>query len=307
MDKKKVIRFVVITLCIAWAIQIAASIFMLNNPGTVGTTVFQVALAGCMYIPLLAALIVKGDFRSMGWKPKFKGNIGYLFFAAYVTVPLTAIGAAIFFMIYPDLFDMSGSWLMAQLEAQGLDPDTFFEQSGITDIKTYMLISIPGAVTAPFINMIFAIGEEAGWRGFLYPELNKKFSRAVTWIIGGTIWSSFHFPAMLIGGYEYGLEYIGSPWAGLIVFTIFCITGGTITEIIYSRTKCIWYAALFHGSINAMATYPQMFMNVNDPALTKNLILGPMPNGMIAMIPWIICAVIMGIMEVKGKMNKKEA
>ena len=168
-------------------------------------------------------------------------------------------------------------------------------------IQTYVLVSMAALIYAPFVNISTAIGEEAGWRGFLYPELNKKFKRPVVWIIGGAIWAAFHFPAMLIGGYEYGLDYIGSPWLGLIVFTVFCITLGVLEEIVYSKTKCIWYAALLHGSVNAAGTYPIVFANANNADLGKLMVLGPAPNGIIAGLPLIILAVIMGTRLWRGR------
>ena len=306
MDTKKIIKFVVITFLISWTIQIIVSLYMVNNPGMIGTTVFQVGLAVCMYTPLIAALISKASFREMGWKPKFKGNIGWLFFAAYVAIPLFAAGAALFFVIFPDLFDTTGSYLIAQSEAVGVDLASQLEQAGIS-YRMYVLSSLPTFLVAPFINIVTAIGEEAGWRGFLYPELNKKFGRMTTWIIGGTIWAAFHFPCIILGGYEYGFNYIGSPWLGLIVFTVFCIAGGAIEEIVYNKTKCIWYAALLHGSINAAVSIPNLFINANSADLEKYMILGPYANGIIGGLPLFILAVIMGIAAVRKDKKAKEA
>ena len=306
MDKKKVIKFVVITYLIAWTIQIIVSLYMVNNPGQIGTMVFQFGLAVCMFAPLLAALISKASFKGMGWKPKFKGNIGWLFFAAYGVIPVFAAGAVLFFMMFPNLFDTSGSYYIAATEAAGVDIVEELAKSGMS-IQTYMLVSMAALIYAPFVNISTAIGEEAGWRGFLYPELRKKFTRPVVWIIGGAIWAAFHFPAMLIGGYEYGLDYIGSPWLGLIVFTVFCIALGVLEEIVYSKTKCIWYAALLHGSVNAAATYPIVFANANNADLGKLMVLGPVPNGIIAGLPLIILAVIMGIAVIRKEKKSKEA
>ena len=306
MDKKKVIKFVVITFIISWTIQIAVSLFMVNNPGMIGTTVFQVGLAVCMFAPLVAALISKASFRSMGWKPKLKGNIGWLFFAAYGVIPFVIAGAALFFLVFPDLFDTTGSYLMAQSKAAGVDLAAQLEQSGISYQK-YVLMSLPAYLFAQFLNISTAIGEEVGWRGFLYPELNKKFGRAATWLIGGTIWSAFHFPCIVLGGYEYGFDHIGRPWLGLIVFTVFCIAAGTIEEIVYGKTKCIWYAALLHGSINATASMPILFANANNENLSKYMVLGPLPNGLIAVLPLAMLAVIMGIAVIRKDKKSKEA
>ena len=306
MDKKKVIKFVVITILVSWTIQIIVSLYMVNNPGITGTMVFQAGLAVCMFVPLIAALISKASFRSMGWKPKFKGNIGWLIFAAYGMVPVVAAGSALFFLMFPDLFDTTGSYLMAQSKSAGVDLTAQLEQSGMS-YQQYILSGIPAILLAPFLNISTAIGEEAGWRGFLYPELNKKFGKAMTWIIGGIIWAAFHFPCIILGGYEYGFDYIGKPWLGLVVFTVFCVAMGIIEEIVFSKTKCIWYAALLHGSINAMATIPVIFANANNANLNRYLILGPVPNGIVAGLPLFILAVIMGVAVIRKEKKTKEA
>jgi len=129
----------------------------------------------------------------------------------------------------------------------------------------------------------------------------------MAWIIGGIIWAAFHFPCIILGGYEYGFDYIGKPWLGLVVFTVFCVAMGIIEEIVFSKTKCIWYAALLHGSINAMATIPVIFANANNANLNRYLILGPVPNGIIAGLPLFILAVIMGVVVVRKEKKAKEA
>lgn len=303
MDKKKVVKFVVITFVLAWVLETIGSVYLLGHQDMTGKSVFQGCLVVCMFTPILSALLVKADFRGMGWKPKFKGNIRWLFFCAYIPAVVTAAGAALFFLIFPALFDTSGSYMMAQYKAMGLDLDQVLRESGMT-YQTYMIANIPGMLFAPFINIFAAIGEEAGWRGFLYPELNKSMGRVKTWIAGGIIWSVFHFPAMLIGGYEYGMEYLGAPWLGLLVFTLMCIFMGIMEEVVYDKTKCIWFPALLHGSINAMATIPQLFMNANSSDTAYYMVLGPLPNGLIAGVPMFILAVIVGAWALKNKGKK---
>lgn len=302
MNKKNVIKYIVITYLIAWAFQIPSSLFLIGHPGNLGTIVFQAGLSACMFAPLLATLIVRKNLKGMGWKPVFKGNIGWLIFAAYVMVPLTVIGGALFYMIFPNLFDMSGSLLIAQGQEKGVDVMAQLEQQGLT-YQSYLVISLTsGILIAPFFNIITAIGEETGWRGYLYPELNKSLSKAKTWILGGVIWSVFHFPAIIIGGYEYGKDYVGSPWLGPVVFTLFCITVGMIEEIVYDKTKCIWYPALFHGSVNALATIPQVFSNANEQELLdKYAVFGPFGTALIVALPTMIFAVILGIIVTRKK------
>ncbi|MBQ8949630.1 MAG: CPBP family intramembrane metalloprotease [Eubacterium sp.] len=296
MNKRKVILFTVLTLVFATVVTVAVSLISLGIEDPIkAKKVFQAGMVGAMFIPLIMALVVKADFRGMGWKPQIRGNVRWIIFSLVVPMLLVAIGAAIFFLIFPDLFDPKGSYMMEDYRKLGLDLEAQLEASGMT-YGTYVLVSLIGCMTyLPFVNMFAAIGEEIGWRGFLYPELRKGFGRVKTWVIGGVIWGAFHFGAILAGGYEYGFDYIGAPVLGPIVFTIFCVSLGVLHEIIYDRTKCIWFPALFHGSFNAAATMVLCVMSANDPEkLSKYMILGPASNGLIAGIPIIITAVILG-------------
>ena len=303
MDTKKVIKYTVITLAIAWVIQIAVSLISLNSEGMTGTYIFRGGLAVCMFVPLASALISGADLKKMGWKPKLKGNVKWMFFALFVPSILTFLGYVFFFMIWPDLFSLDGSYMLKTVEELGMDPSEYMaslEKSGMS-ISSILLIGVLECVTfVPFINMFVAIGEEAGWRGFLYPELNKRFGRIKTWLIGGVIWAAFHFPAMLLAGYEYGMDYIGAPVLGLIVFTLCCIVLGILHEIIYDKTKCIWFPALLHGSVNASATLFQLALDGSrSDEINRLLVFGPAFNGLISMIPAVILAVIMAVFVLK--------
>jgi len=304
MDKKKVIKFIAITLGAAWILQSIVGLLSLKIGGVTGTLIFTIGMSIVMFVPLISALIAKADFKGMGWKPKFKGNIRWIFFALWMPVVFSVLGLVIFFAVKPEIFSLDGSYALLQASASaGMESEECLaqlEKSGLS-LQMMMIISAIQMVTyAPFINMIVALGEEVGWRGFLYPELKKKFSRVNTWLIGGAIWGAFHFPVMLINGYEYGKDYIGAPFLGLIVFVITCITWGMFHEVIYDKTKCIWFPALLHGSLNASAN---MFQFVLDGSKTdeisKFFILGPAPHGLISIIPTIIIAVILAVIVLK--------
>ena len=114
----------------------------------------------------------------MGWKPKLKGNLKWILFALFVPVTLTILGFVIFFAIWPDLFSLDGSYLLKTVEEMGMDPSEYkaaIEQTGMSMTGLTFITAVQCVTYAPFINMFFGIGEEAGWRGFLYHELNKRF------------------------------------------------------------------------------------------------------------------------------------
>lgn len=309
MDKKKLIKFLVFALGLSWAIQIVVSILSFKIGGLIGNYVFQGGLAIVMFTPLIASIIAKTGIKHIGWKPRLKGNVKWIFFAILMPVVFSVLGCVIFFVIWPELFSFDGSYMLLAVEEQGIDPVEYkqsLEMAGL-NMQTLSLIQMIQCVTyAPFVNMLLAIGEEAGWRGFLYPELNKKFSRVLTWIIGGVVWAAFHFPAMLIAGYEYGTNYIGAPVLGLVTFTITTIVWGMFHEVIYDKTKCIWFPALLHGSINAAASMFQLFLNSGQIGQIEKLaVFGPAPHGLISIIPTVIIAIILAASVLKE--NKKIA
>jgi uncharacterized protein len=52
-----------------------------------------------------------------------------------------------------------------------------------------------------FTALVVAVGEEAGWRGWMLPELQKRFSPLLSSILLGVIWGLWHFPLFLNGQY----------------------------------------------------------------------------------------------------------
>lgn len=68
---------------------------------------------------------------------------------------------------------------------------------------------------APAINMFPALGEEVGWRGYMMPRLKERFGLLNGRLLGGFVWGIWHWPLMLLVGYEYGTNYLGAPPAGI--------------------------------------------------------------------------------------------
>ena len=78
MDKKKVIKYLIIVMILAWGLQIAGALIGNSIGGMTGTVIFRGSLAICMFAPIVAALLAKADFKRMGWKPKLKGNFKWI-------------------------------------------------------------------------------------------------------------------------------------------------------------------------------------------------------------------------------------
>jgi membrane protease YdiL (CAAX protease family) len=107
---------------------------------------------------------------------------------------------------------------------------------------------------APFINILFALGEELGWRGFLLPHL-MPLGQWKAILFSGIIWGVWHIPAI-----AQGLNYPGYPIPGIFMMIVFCVLLGTILSWLYLNTRSPWVAALAHGSVNAVAGLPVLFL-----------------------------------------------
>ena len=282
-DKKRTIKYLIWTFLIAWIMQVVAALLSRNGLAAVG----QLVLAVMMFVPLLGVLLAGQTLSGMGWKPRLKGKIKLLLAAWLLPVVLTAIGAVLYFAVFPGHFDLSGDYLrsvagaeaLAQMEAQGLT------------YPMYILISVVGCLTyAPVVNMVLALGEEAGWRGFLYPQLKAKFGKIRGVLIGGVIWGMWHWPAMWLTGYEYGTDYVGFPIVGMLIFCVFTTAAGILCDWLYEKTNCIWIPSLFHGAINAAGTVPMALCITNTGSA---ILLGPAPIGVLAGLPLVLCAVIL--------------
>ena len=265
----------------AWILQICAGFFYQSSGANLFYTVL---LLLAMYCPFLGVLTAKLPLKDMGWQIHLKDKKWLFFLTAwFLPVILAVLGAAIYFLIKPQAFDSNASYLMSQytgeqsadLKAQGLTPQVLASLSVISAM-TY----------APFINMLFALGEEVGWRGFMHTYLKEKYGPKKGIIYSGLIWGVWHWPIMLFG-YEYGTDYWGYPVLGGLLFLVFTVCFGILLDWIFVRTGSIWGPSLMHGSANA-AVFGLYFLNA---AFKDDLIFGPLPIGILGGLPLLICSI----------------
>lgn len=284
-QNKKLSSYLIWAFAIAWILQIAASI--LYQKGV--AIAFTLILAVSMFAPLIAVVLSKAGLKEMGWKPRFKGNIRYILAAWFGPILLGVAGAVLYYLLFPDAFDAELSGIYSALGEAGR---TQLEAVGLS-VSAYIIInSVSSMLWAPWVNMFFAVGEEAGWRGALYPMLKERFGQTKGRIIGGVIWGAWHWPVMILAGYEYGTEYWGAPVTGPLLFCVIATVMGIFLDHLYEKSKCIWVPALGHGAINAFAGLPALFLN---PAYSNRLLVGPLMIGIIGGLPLILTAIIISL------------
>lgn len=279
----KITKYLLFTFITSWVFQIIGSHdFNLDN--IAGMVSFSQTVSLCMLMPTLGALFAKAKIRDMGWKPNIKKNIKPILFAWLMPTVFQIAGAVFYFIVFPEDFDASGEIL------RDMDPSAFeeLEKSG-GFYEDYIAKEIFYSLTSfyTFLAVFMGLGEEIGWRGFLFPELKERFGRTKGVLLGGVIHGVWHFPLMLLIGYEYGKNYIGAPLLGLFAFCIFTVTTGIISDYLYERSQSIWLPALFHGAINS--TFNPYLLR-GDENLERS-IFGPVSIGLISVIPMALFAV----------------
>ncbi len=229
----------------------------------------------------------------MGWRPRLRKNLKPILIAWFAPVLLTAVGAALYFLVFPGHFDLSGDYAAAAGGAQALEQ---MKAQGISYPLSVLIGVIGGMTYAPLVNTFVALGEEIGWRGFLYPQLKARFGRKKGWILGGVIWGAWHWPLIWLIGYEYGaaagnpVGYWGFPVSGMLLFCVITAGWGILHDRLYEKSGSIWVPALFHGAVNAAATLP-LSVCLTDTGSAR--LLGPAPMGLLAGLPFLAAAAVL--------------
>ena len=114
---------------------------------------------------------------------------------------------------------------------------------------TFLIVTtiISGLFAGATINALFAFGEEYGWRNYLVDALReKKFVFASIFI--GIVWGLWHFPLILLGH-----NYPQHSVAGIFMMVIFCVLASFVEIYLVLKAKSVYPAAIFHGTLNAVA------------------------------------------------------
>ena len=86
--------------------------------------------------------------------------------------------------------------------------------------------------------------EEVGWRGYLQPTLQKKWSSFTSTLIVGAIWAIWHLPLwFVVGSNQMSMSFL---W-----FTLSALALSFLLTVIYLFTESIFLCIIFHAFINS--------------------------------------------------------
>ncbi|MFI7000132.1 type II CAAX prenyl endopeptidase Rce1 family protein [Nocardia sp. NPDC050175] len=99
------------------------------------------------------------------------------------------------------------------------------------------------------VGLVFALGEELGWRGYLLTRLiEAEIPRPI--MVSGLIWAAWHLPLIIGGSYLTGNGGSTPVIAALFVVQV------TVVSYVFARlrldTGSIWPAVVLHASWNSV-------------------------------------------------------
>ncbi|MCQ2517104.1 MAG: CPBP family intramembrane metalloprotease [Saccharofermentans sp.] len=287
-DVKNLIIYLALSFGMTWIIFFGAIAGGFRWGASNGFMESFVALG--MLMPLIAHLFTRmitkeglqltgEDSMMLGIDLKNKKWIIYLF-AIFIPYIYQELGNVLLIAIVPESFGGTA------------------ENLPVFQDKPYLisLVSISSAVVTSFA----ALGEEGGWRGYMMPKLIKIMGLNKAIIVGGIIWGLWHAPLTCIG-HNFGTDYPGFPYVGILLMCCSCIFVGSILTFVTVKTKSIWPATFMHAVNNASSS-------ILDKMLDEEVILdqlGIFSYWLISLVPMLIVAVVvMVILNRKNQIGK---
>lgn len=295
-------RSLVVFLAIAFVVPWLLALPLWLGEG-LQSPLFGLVAITMMFVPTIAAVVVVFFVE----KPRRKA-------AALGLVPIRPVGRFIGYvalgLVLPIVFSV-GALVVGS--ALGVFPADFVEFGAFRQLNEQQLaqfgidelpMPIEVMVVAQFINVVFAglvlnlipaLGEEIGWRGWLLPRL-LRFGPWGAILISGVIWGLWHAPLVLLG-----YNYPDAPgWLAVAAMTGMCIIVGGVFGWLRLRGGSVWPAAVGHSTFNAAAGLYLVFLAADgDVDFTQATVLG--------WTGWIIPAVLLIVVVLAGKFRDYRA
>jgi uncharacterized protein len=287
-----VVAFVVLAVVLAWAV---ASPLWISGDG-LASPLAPVLLPVMMFTPAVSAIVVvlgivrppRGSrLRALSLLPvrPWRRTLLYGLLGWLGPIALLVLGVAVsaaLGLVRLDLVHFSGFAESFRSATHGAPLKLPIEQLAVLE-----LAQLP---VAGLVNMLFTIGEELGWRGFLLPAL-RPLGTWPSLLITGVVWGLWHAPVILLG-YDFGrpgLDGLGLMVVGTTVF-------GILIGWLRLRSGSVWPSVVAHGSLNAMGGLLVVVAasgGTGDPAIT----------GPLGAVLWVLEAIVILVLVATGRMR----
>lgn len=222
IGRHRVVSFLLITYAFTWTVQ--ALLVVLNMEAS-WTLSILVGFGG-FGPPIGTAVVIwaaGGDLRA--WISQvFKWRVGVKWWTIAIGLPLLVlvIGSGLF-------VSFGGPVYLGSLPFVGI----------------YLFVMAWGVVWG-------GGQEELGWRGFMLPMLQEKYSALTSSLLIGIAWAGWHLPLFLNTNLEHGSWALSQQ----LVWVVTILAGSILWTWMYNSTGgSVLVVAVFHAGINAMGVF----------------------------------------------------
>ena len=226
---KELLLYFVLAYGISWIVwfPLYAHSWGLNG---LPTLPFHHAIGG--FGPMLSALIVTAMFHK-------REGLRVLLQQCVKVKPLLYVLIAFFSPFLIGVLSITANTVLFHTPAEfgGLLSSKEFPTMNIVQILLYNIV-------------FFGFGEEVGWRGFVLPRLQERFSALTSALLLNVFWALWHIPLFL-----YRPGYTGMDAGGIIGWFFSLLTGSILLSWLYNSSRAsILVCAIFHSTIDIAFT-----------------------------------------------------
>lgn len=250
-ERNRLLLYLIFSFGLAWAAMLA--FILTGHKWDVASEKLESFVGLAMLAPAVANLLTRWLTKE-GFSMTGKGSLllgidlkqkKWICYGFAMIMPwiLFELGYALMLVCYPQLFDKAAPTQLAV----GKDLLPFLPI--LTIVQTSLL-------------SFAALGEELGWRAYLMPKLIVVCGRKKALLLGGVIWGLWHAPLTCIG-HNFGTEYPGFPYLGILLMCIECTMMGTILTWLTIRAGSVWPAAIMHAVNNGTPSILACFVSAD--------------------------------------------
>lgn len=243
-----VLLFLVLAFFFSWSGAFAY--FALG--GSVAASSYPLAATVFTLWPAAAACLVEGGFNRRSLT-----ELGLLFrwnrrlFLAWILAPLLILVTVVISLPVMDWTLSPDHPANPLLSALPPKQAALLDRLKPTSTTLFTAAILAAAMLAgATVNLAGGIGEELGWRGFLYRRLRPLGFWPMSWLTG-LFWGLWHLPLVLHGHLQGG-----TPGRALILTVLVTLLLSPILFFLRERGGTVLAPALFHGTFNALGGLP---------------------------------------------------
>ncbi len=259
MGWRRVALYLLISYGFSWTV---ASFLYFSHERALMTIIAPIYMFG----PLVATAVLMwryGDFswRDIGVSLRFNRwwVVGWLFPAVFVilTTLVSLVIPGVDFS--PDMMGFLER-LSRYASPEELESARFQLRlmGGSMAVALFIIAMLVGAT----FNALFAFGEEAGWRGFLYMEMRQWGFWKMSGMVG-ILWGLWHAPLILRG-----LNYPEHPLPGIVMMTLFTTLLSPILFFLREKSGTVLVPAISHGTLNALGAFALVYIRGGNDLTT---------------------------------------